>query len=215
MITVACPHFEFATVSFTQTPTVYSPVCFGIPVSLPFTSMIVPDGGAPSRNVSDWNVYDGFPHDAVAITSSHFWFTVQVTLCGKIPIGGSVVIIVYKIFAVFPALSVTTNMNRSDILPDASGTRVLPPPIVPSGPMLNPDGRDVPSPIGKLYGGFPPVTSGLYVAVSPEIHCGNSLNLMKNIKCALQRHKVRKELRSSAIKILYYSNRLQNTDIRQ
>ncbi len=53
---------------------------------------------------------------------------------------------------------------------DGPGARVPPPPIVPSGHMLNPDGRDVPSPIEKLYGGFPPATSGLYVTVHSEYH---------------------------------------------
>ncbi len=72
------------------------------------------------------------------------------------------------------------NQKRSMLITlfDDPGARVPPPPIVPSGTVLNPDGRDVPSPIEKLYSVFPPVTSGLYVAVPPEIHCGSSLELI-------------------------------------
>ncbi len=64
------------------------------------------------------------------------------------------------------------------ILFDYPGARVPPPPIVPPGLMLNNDGRDVPSPIEKLYGGFPPAILSLYVAVLPESHCESSLELI-------------------------------------
>jgi hypothetical protein len=79
--------------------------------------------------------------------------------------------IVYEIFEAFPVLSVTIDMNGWETLFADHGARVPPPPIVPSGTMLNPDGRDVPSPIEKLYGGFPPVTDlGLKSEKHQDIH---------------------------------------------
>ncbi len=45
------------------------------------------------------------------------------------------------------------------ILFDDPDARVPPPPIVPSGTVLDPDGRDVLSLIEKIYGVFPPVTN--------------------------------------------------------
>lgn len=52
-VTVVVPQDEAPAISTAQTPKVYVPATFGVPVKFPFKSIIIPIGGAPVAKESD------------------------------------------------------------------------------------------------------------------------------------------------------------------